>query len=46
MLVLDSFTAHLTDNVKCTLCKGNTVSAVISGGCMSLDISINKPFET
>ena len=47
LLVLDSFRGHLTDSVKKTLRKGNTVMAVISGGCTSklqpLDVSINKP---
>ena len=50
MLVLDSFRGHLTDKVKKAFRKGNTVMAVIPGGCTSklqpLDVSINKPFKT
>ena len=50
MLVLDSFRGHLTDKVKKSLRKGNSVMAVIPGGCTSklqpLDVSINKPFKT
>ena len=50
LLVLDSFRGHLTDNVKKAFRKGNTVMAVIPGGCTSkvqpLDVSINKPFKT
>lgn len=50
MLVLDSFRGHLTDKVKKSLRKGNSVMAVIQGGCTSklqpLDVSINKPFKT
>ena len=49
LLVMDSFRAHLTDNVKKSLRKGNTVPAIIPGGCTSkiqpLDVSINKPFK-
>ena len=49
LLVLDSFRGHLTDSVKKTCRKGNTVMAVIPGGWTSkvqpLDISLNKPFK-
>lgn len=49
LLVMDSFPAHLTDDVKKTLRKGNTVTAIIPGGCTSkvqpLDVSLNKPFK-
>ena len=49
LLVLDSFRGHLTDDVKKAFRKGNTVMAVIPGGCTSkvqpLDVSINKPFK-
>ncbi|MEW8548669.1 MAG: hypothetical protein AB2693_34645 [Candidatus Thiodiazotropha sp.] len=49
LLVMDSFRAHLTEDVKKTLRKGNTVTAIIPGGCTSkvqpLDVSLNKPFK-
>ena len=50
LLVMDSFRGHLTENVKKAFRKGNTVTAIIPGGCTSklqpLDVSINKPFKT
>ena len=50
LLVLDSFHGHLTESVKKSFRKGNTMMAVIPGGCTSkvqpLDVSINKPFKT
>ena len=50
LLVLDSFRGHLTESVEKSFRKGNTVMAVIPGGCTSkvqpLDVSINKPFKT
>ena len=50
LLVMDSFGGHLTENVTKALRKGNTVTAIIPGGCTSnlqpLDVSINKPFKT
>ena len=49
LLVMDPFHAHLTDNVKKCLRKGNTVPAIIPGVCTSkiqpLDVSINKLFK-
>lgn len=49
LIVLDSFRGHLTDKVKRAFKKGNSVMAVIPGGCTSkiqpLDVSINKPFK-
>lgn len=49
LLVLDSFRAHKTEKVLKALRKGNTVPAIIPGGCTSkiqpLDVSINKPFK-
>lgn len=49
LLVLDSFSAHVTNNVKKRLKEINTVPLVIPGGCTSriqpLDICLNKPFK-
>ena len=49
LLVMDSFSAHLTDDVTENLQKNNCTSAIIPGGCTSkvqpLDVSINKPFK-
>ena len=49
ILVWDMFRSHLTDSVKATLKRNNTVSAVIPGGLTSLlqplDVSLNKPFK-
>ena len=48
LLALDTFSAHLTDNVKDQFERCGTKLLVIPGGCTSvlqpLDISINKPF--
>ncbi len=50
MLVLDSFSAHITPAVKQKLKSINTVPLVIPGGCTSkiqpLDVSLNKPFKS
>jgi hypothetical protein len=49
LLVLDSFTAHRTDPVKCHFKEKNTDMAVIPGGLTSrlqpLDVSLNKAFK-
>ena len=49
LLVMDSFTAHITSKVKAELAKINTHLAIILGGCMSkaqpLDVTLNKPFK-
>jgi len=49
MLILDSFSAHITPAVKQRLKEINTVPVVIPGGCTSkvqpLDVSLNKPFN-
>jgi hypothetical protein len=49
LLVLDSFTAHKTVNVKNRFHEKNTNLAVIPGGLTSrlqpLDVSLNKPFK-
>lgn len=50
LLVMDSFRAHITDDVKKQLRRGNVVPAIIPGGCTSklqpLDVSINKPVKS
>ena len=49
LLVLDSFSAHLTPAVKRKFKDINTVPVVIPGGCTSklqpLDVSLNKPVK-
>ena len=49
LLILDSFSAHVTNSVKKRLKEINTVPLVIPGGCTSkiqpLDVSLNKPFK-
>ena len=49
LLVWDSFSAHLTDEVQESLKKNHTTTVMIPGGCTSkllpLDVSINKPFK-
>ena len=49
MLVWDSFRAHLSKPIRCTLQSLNTECVVIPGGMTSmlqpLDVSINKPFK-
>src|SRR6266536_2171906 len=46
LLVLDSFSAHIVDSVKCQFGEKNTNIAIISGGLTSrlqpLDVSMNK----
>ena len=50
LLVLDSFSAHITNDVKKKLKDINTVPLIIPGGCTSkiqpLDVSLNKPFKS
>jgi len=50
LLVLDSFSAHITDSVKRRFGEKNTNIAVIPGGLTSrlqpLDVSINKSFKS
>ena len=50
LLFLDSFSAHLTDNVKGAFQERNTTLIIISAGCTSvlqpLDVSINKPIKS
>ena len=49
LLVWDSFRGHLTQPVKNTLARLNTVPAIIPGGMTSmlqpLDVCVNKPFK-
>ena len=49
LLVLDSFEAHKTEQVKRSFKNENTDLAVIPGGLTSvlqpLDVSLNKPFK-
>ena len=49
LLVMDSFSAHLTTDVSENLKNNNTQSVIVPGGCTSkvqpLDVSINKPFK-
>ena len=49
LLVLDSFSAHITAKVRTALKKVNCYPAIIPGGCTSkaqhLDVAINKPFK-
>ena len=49
LLVMDSFSAHITSKVKAELAKINTHPAIIPGGCTSkaqpLDVALNKPFK-
>ena len=49
LLILDSFSAHLTDAVQELFRRYNTTVIVIPGRCTSvlqpLDVSINKPFK-
>ena len=49
LLVMDSFRAHTTDNVKRVLEEMNTKAPIIPGGCTSkvqpLDVCVNKPFK-
>ena len=50
LLILDSFSAHITPAIKERLKEINTVPVVIPGGCTSkvqpLDVSLNKPFKS
>ena len=49
LLILDSFSAHITNDVKTSWEEINTVPIVIPGGCTSkvqpLDLCLNKPFK-
>ena len=49
LLVLDSFKCHISDEAKNQIKRGNSIPAVIPGGCTSklqpLDVSINRPFK-
>ena len=49
LLVLDSFNAHLTEEIQAMFVCCNTTVIVIPGGCTSvlqpLDVSINHPFK-
>ena len=49
MLVWDSFTCHISEDMKKQLQWYNTVMSVIPGGCTKylqpLDVCINKPFK-
>ena len=49
LLVLDSFSAHVTNDVKKRLKQIYTAPLVIPGGCTSkiqpLDVCLNKPFK-
>ena len=47
---MDSFRAHITNAVKQAFIRGNTVPAVIPGGCTSklqpLGVSVNEPVKS
>ena len=49
LLVLDSFSAHLTEETQAMFARCNTTVIVIPGGCtlvlQYLDVSINCPFK-
>ncbi len=49
LLVMDSFSAHLTDDVKEKLESNKVHTIIVPGGCTSvlqpLDVSLNKPFK-
>ena len=49
LLVMDSFSAHISSKVKAELAKINTHLAIILGGCTSkaqhLEVTLNKPFK-
>ena len=49
LLVLDSFSAHLTEENQVIFAHCNTTVIAIPGGCTSvlqpLDVSINRPFS-
>lgn len=49
LLVMDSFSAHITANVRAELDRINAYPAIIPGGCTSkaqpLDVVINKPYK-
>lgn len=49
LLFLDSFSAHITPDIRSLFSECNTTVVVIPGGCTSilqpLDVSINKPFK-
>ena len=49
MLIYDSFSAHITPDIKASFKNNNTDLVVIPGGltsiCQPLDVSINKPFK-
>ncbi|CAG8640541.1 601_t:CDS:2, partial [Scutellospora calospora] len=49
LLVLDTFTAHRTDPVKCHFCERNTdiavIPSVLTSRLQPLDVSLNKAFK-
>ena len=49
LLVLNSFSAHVTEEIQVMFARCNTTVIVIPGGCTSvlqpLDVSINRPFK-
>lgn len=49
LLVMDSFSAHITTSIRSELERINTYPAIIPGGCTSkaqpLDVVINKPYK-
>ena len=49
LLVWDTFSGHMTEDVSALLSRSNVTSAVIPGGCTSkvqpLDVCLNKPFK-
>ena len=50
LLVMDSFSAHCTEEIRDLLSRNNTDIALIPGGCTSklqpLDVSLNQPFKS
>ena len=49
LLVWDTFSGHMTEDVSAILSRNNVTSAVIPGGCTSEvqppDVCLNKPFK-
>ena len=49
LLILDSFSAHITERIKSMFGRFNTTVILIPGGCTSvlqpLDVSVNRPFK-
>ena len=50
LLIWDTFSGHMTEDVQAELQKQNVSAVVIPGGCTSkiqpLDVCLNKPFKS